>query len=77
MDVRTVRGKLLTTVGLIAIAELSEGKSLVWNMAAAPFHEFDKWLEFEHARFRGRLQSEDGFLAEGARRGGEGDCESR
>ena len=48
-DVRTVRGKLLTTVALIAIAESSEGKSLVWAVAAAPFHEFDKWLESEHA----------------------------
>ena len=37
VDVRTVRGKLLTTVALIAIAESSEGKSLVWNVAAAPF----------------------------------------
>ena len=50
VDVRTVRGKLLTTIALIAIAELSEGKSLVWGVAAAPFHEFDKWLEGEHAR---------------------------
>ena len=49
VDVRTVRGKLLTTVALIAIAESSEGKSLVWAVAAAPFHEFDKWLETEHA----------------------------
>ena len=37
VDVRTVRGKLLTTVALIAIAESSEGKSLVWAVAAAPF----------------------------------------
>jgi Protein of unknown function (DUF3987)/Bifunctional DNA primase/polymerase, N-terminal len=50
VDVRTVRGKLLTTVALIAIAESSEGKSLVWAVAASPFHEFDKWLESEHAR---------------------------
>jgi Protein of unknown function (DUF3987)/Bifunctional DNA primase/polymerase, N-terminal len=49
VDVRTVRGRLLTTVALIAIAESSEGKSLVWSVAAAPFHEFDKWLEKEHA----------------------------
>ena len=50
VDVRTVRGKLLTTVALIAIAESSEGKSLVWNVAAAPFKEFEKWLKTEHAR---------------------------
>ena len=50
VDVRTVRGKLLTTVALIAIAELSEGKSLVWDVAAAPFKEFDKWLKTEHAK---------------------------
>jgi len=52
VDVRTVRGKLLTTVALIAIAESSEGKSLVWNVAAAPFHEFDKWLETESDRIK-------------------------
>ena len=50
VDVRTVRGKLLTTVALIAIAELSEGKSLVWAVAQAPFKEFEKWLKTEHAR---------------------------
>ena len=50
VDVRTVRGKLLTTVALIAIAESSEGKSLVWNVAAAPFKEFEKWLKTEHDR---------------------------
>jgi len=50
VDVRTVRGKLLTTVALIAIAESSEGKSLVWTRAKFPFKEFEKWLKTEHDR---------------------------
>ena len=50
VDVRTVRGKLLTTVALIAIAESSEGKSLVWAVALAPFLKFEKWLKEESGK---------------------------
>jgi hypothetical protein len=46
-DVRTPLGKLLTTVSVIAIADSSEGKSLVWREAQRPFADYNEWLAKE------------------------------
>ena len=50
-DIRTNKGRLLTSAAVMPIVESSDGKGIVHEIATRPFVEYEAWLKCEHVEF--------------------------